>query len=116
MSALIRRTDTELWSPPIWIDFMDLEAGSLPLDSPATQADLARHRIALQDGRKLVLYTLDGTTPAEDLLTCGNVVWLDRVSRHEVAIDTEKLVHVADLDPIDRSLYVAARARDIAAR
>ncbi len=104
-----RNSSGNLWSPPIWVDFMARDdAWRVPLDFPGTLADLNRHRIELTEGMHLVLYTHDATatSDADDLVTVGTVV-NDR-GRWFAKYDWPSLTHVSDLDATDKHLYLAS--------
>jgi hypothetical protein len=108
---MIRKSEHELWSPPIWVDFNDLRGDRLPIMvGGGTADDLQRHRIALQDGLKLTLFTLDGSDISEvdDLVGLG-VVASDSGYGWVAVVPPRSLRHVSELDAIDRQLYLALR-------
>lgn len=110
---MIRDDQGRLPTPPVWVDFMARDnASRVPLDYPGTQADLARHRIELREGMSITLYTHDATDTAgpDDLVTVG-VVHLDPGPRRWFAkFDWTALVHVSELDELDRRLYQSAKS------
>jgi hypothetical protein len=108
---LIRKNERELWSPPIWVDFNDLDGERLPItESGGTTDDLRRHAVVLKDGLKLTLFTLDGTKAAQvdDLVGVGTVT-RDPASGWVALVPWTTLRHVSELDPIDRQLYLHVR-------
>ena len=71
---MIRRNERELWSPPVWVDFMARDAkGRVPLDYPGTLKDLEDNSIDLRIDMRLTLYTLDATlnSDRDDLVGVG---------------------------------------------
>lgn len=110
---MIRKTESELWSAPVWVDFMAQdEKGRVPLDYPGTQRDLDAHAIKLQEGMQLTLYTLDATEIADpdDLVCVGTVEWDQDQERWFAAFNWRALVHVSELDEVDRNLYRQERS------
>ena len=108
---LIRKNERELWSPPIWVDFNDLDGERLPItESGGTTDDLRRHAVVLKDGLKLTLFTLDGTKAAQvdDLVGVGTVT-RDPASGWVALVPWTTLRHISELDPIDRQLYLHVR-------
>ncbi len=111
---MIRKNASELWSPPIWVDFMARdETWRVPLHFPGTEASLRRHQIALAPGLRLTLFTLDATekVPDDDLVALGTVEFDETSKRWVAAVDAETMVHVSELDDLDRRLYESARRR-----
>ena len=109
---MIRRNERELWSPPVWVDFMARDAKSrVPLDYPGTLKDLEAHSIDLRIDMRLTLYTLDATlnSDPDDLVGVGKVEWDGIKQRWMVAIDWRSLIHVSEMDEVDRTLYRKAR-------
>ena len=108
---MIRKNERELWSPPIWVDFNDLDGRRLPIkEGGGTADDLRRHAIVLNDGLRLTLFTFDGTEAAkvDDLVGVG-IVNKDPASGWVVVVSWATLRHVSELDPIDRRLYLDIR-------
>jgi len=97
-----------LWSPRIWVDFMARDqSGRVPLDFPATVADLNANSVDLFTGMRLVLYTDDATDAADpdDLVTIGNVEFDSATRRWWARYDWQDLVHASSLDEMDRTEY-----------
>jgi hypothetical protein len=113
---MIRNHDGELWTAPVWADFMARdERWRVPLDFPGTAEDLARNRIDLREGLKILLYTDDATDKADpdDLVTVGTVEYDQDAHRWFALIDPQGLLHVSELDDLDRSLYSARSRRTL---
>jgi hypothetical protein len=109
---MIRKNDFELWSPPVWVDFMARdEGGTVPLHFPGTVDDLKAHKIELNEGQNLTLYTFDATENMEsDELVCvGRIRWSEGRAMWTAEFDWESLVHVSEMDSEDRHLYLIAR-------
>jgi hypothetical protein len=105
---MLRSPENDLWTIPIWVDFMALdERGRVPLDFPGTVEDLARYEVSLREGMKIVLYTHDATEMGDpdDLVAVGMVTYDENVQRWFAVIDARTLRHVSALDEVDRSLY-----------
>lgn len=109
---MIRNRDGQLPTPPIWVDFTARDNRSrVPLDYPGTAADLSHYDLELHDGMSITLYTHDATETADpdDLVTRGTVERDDEAQRWFVTFDWRSLVHVSDLDELDRTLYESAK-------
>lgn len=101
----------DLWSPPIWVDFMHLDwEGRVRLDFPGTQRDLDRFKLELHDGRPIVLYEEDANDlgQIDDLVALG-LARFDEDEGRWVAEAWEPTVHVSELDPNSRRLYLEFR-------
>jgi hypothetical protein len=109
---MIRKDDATLWSKPVWVDFMASASGRVPLDFPGTQKDLEDHKIALQEGIRLTLYTYDATQERDpdDLVCVGSVEWDSAEKRWMAAFDWESLTHVSEMEMKDRELYLGTRS------
>lgn len=109
---MIRRNDNELWSPPIWVDFMSRDGEwRVPLDYPGTLEDLVRQNVTLVAGMYLTLYSLDATDRADpdDLIALASVEFDRSNDKWFARIDPESFVHQSDLDDVDRRLYESGR-------
>jgi hypothetical protein len=108
----IRGEDNQIPTPPIWVDFMARdERARVPLDYPGTVADLTRHQVVLRDGMSITLYTHDTTEAADpdDLIAIATVQRDEAAGRWFAVFDWESLMHLSDLDDLDRGLYRAAK-------
>ncbi len=71
-ASMLRRNDSELWSPPVWVNFKKGTHGRWRLDNPRTKRDLDRWGITLEQGRKLVVF---GPLYGEERISLGTAMF-----------------------------------------
>jgi hypothetical protein len=110
---MIRRSETELWSPPVIVDFMYRDwNGNLRLDLPGTLRDVERWGLTLIDGMKLVLFEEDQDLAGEpdDLIGVGVAIF-DHEEGRWVAQDWEATIHYSELTSESKALYDVLRPK-----
>ena len=92
--------DGELYTPPIWVDFMHIDwENHVRLDLPGTQRDLTRLELELTEGRRIVIYQEDADDAGtiDDLVTAGTGHFDPEESRWVAIVDWDSVRHVSEL-------------------
>jgi hypothetical protein len=104
----IRRSEDELWSPPIYADFMREDwNGCLPLDLPGSERRLEMWSVVLEEGRRLVVFDSDGDEAGnvDDLISVGVATFDADEGRWVVCEWGGETCHFSDLDERSQELY-----------
>jgi hypothetical protein len=108
---MIVNEEGALVSPPIWVDFMNVDwERRVRLDAPGTERDLRRLGVELAEGDRLLLYQEDATDVGiDDLVTVGIAQFDPEENRWVAIVDWQSVSHVSELSPRNASLYWSFR-------